>query len=59
MAEGLLRHAGGDRFEVQSEGVSPTHIRHETIEVMREIGIDISGQYSKSVEEFAGRNSIM
>jgi arsenate reductase len=53
MAEGLLRHLAGDRFEVASAGVSPTHIRPEAITVMREIGIDISQHRSKSVDEFS------
>jgi len=55
MAEGLLRHAGGDRFEVFSAGTRPSRVRPEAIAVMREIGIDISGQRSKSVDEFVGR----
>ena len=55
MAEGLLRSAAGDRFEVYSAGVKPTHVRAEAIAVMAEIGIDISGHRSKSVDEFAGR----
>jgi arsenate reductase (thioredoxin) len=53
MAEGLLRHLAGDRFEVASAGVSPTHVRPEAIAAMREIGIDISHHHSKSVDEFA------
>ena len=55
MAEGLLRHVGGDRFEVFSAGVSPSRVRPEAVETMREAGIDISAQRSKSVEEFAGQ----
>jgi len=55
MAEGLLRHNAGDRFEVFSAGVDPSHVRPEAIEAMREIGIDISGHRSKSVDEFAGQ----
>ena len=55
MAEGLLRHAGDGRFEVQSAGIAPRQIRAEAIEVMREIGIDISQQRSKSVDEFANQ----
>lgn len=55
MAEGLLRHDGDGRFEVFSAGVSPGRVRPEAIAVMREIEIDISGQRSKSVEEFAGQ----
>ncbi len=52
MAEGLLRVMGGDKFEVRSAGVSPTQTRTEAITVMREIGIDISSQRAKSVDEF-------
>ena len=52
MAEGILRHIAGDRFEVQSAGVSPTNVRPEAIEAMREIGVDISSHRSKSVDEF-------
>ena len=55
MAEGLLRHDGGERFEVFSAGVSPSRVRPEAIEAMREVGVDISNQRSKSVEEFAGQ----
>ena len=55
MAEGLLRHIAGDRFEVSSAGVSPTQVRPEAIEVMREIGVDISQQRSKAVDDFVGR----
>ena len=55
MAEGLLRELGGNDFEVFSAGVAPTHVRSEAIEAMREIGIDISTQRSKSVDEFLGQ----
>jgi arsenate reductase (thioredoxin) len=55
MAEGLLRHTAGDRFEVASAGISPTQVRPEAIEVMGEIGIDISQQRSKAVDDFVGR----
>jgi len=55
MAEGLLRHDAGDRFEVESAGTHPSHVRPEATVVMRELGIDISGHRSKSVDEFAGR----
>lgn len=55
MAEGLLRHDAGDKFEVESAGVEPSHVRPQAIEAMREIGIDISGHRSKSVDEFTGR----
>ena len=41
MAEGLLRHDTGDRFEVASAGVEPTQVRPLAIRAMNEIGIDI------------------
>jgi arsenate reductase len=53
MAEGLLRHQAGDQFEVYSAGTKPGRVRPEAIAVMQEIGIDISGARSKSVEEFS------
>jgi arsenate reductase len=56
MAEGLLRHLAGDRFEVASAGVAPTQVRPEAIAVMRELGIDISHHRSKSVDEFLGQD---
>ncbi len=55
MAEGLLRHDAGDRFDVFSAGVEPTQVRRLAIAAMQEAGIDISGQRSKSVDEFAGQ----
>lgn len=55
MAEGLLRHDAGERFEVESAGVEPSHVRPEAISVMQEIGIDISSHRSKSVDEFMGQ----
>jgi arsenate reductase len=56
MAEGLLRHDAGDRFDVFSAGVSPCQIRPETIAVMQELGIDMSRHRSKHVSEFAGQS---
>lgn len=55
MAEGLLRAIAGDKYEVESAGVTPSKVRPEAIEAMREIGIDISTHRSKSVDEFADR----
>lgn len=55
MAEGILRHDGGEGFEVHSAGVKPGSVRPEAIRAMSEIGIDISGHRSKSVDEFAGQ----
>ena len=53
MAEGLLRDLAADRFEVFSAGTKPSRVRPEAIAAMRELGIDISGHRSKSVDEFA------
>mgnify|MGYP003876906085 CR=1 FL=1 len=52
MAEGLLRYFYGDRFEVFSAGAKETFVHPLAIEVMREIGIDISHHKSKLVSEF-------
>lgn len=56
MAEGLLRHDAGARFSVASAGTRPSIVRPEAIEVMRELGIDISSHCSKHVDEFAGQH---
>ena len=56
MAEGLLRHDAGYRFDVASAGTEPSQVRPEAIAVMKELGIDISGHRSKSLDEFAGKN---
>ena len=55
MAEGLLRHDAADHFEVESAGTKPGQVRPEAIAVMKEVGLDIAGHRSKSVDEFAGR----
>jgi arsenate reductase (thioredoxin) len=55
MAEGLLHHDAGGRFEVFSAGTKPSRVRPEAIAAMRELGIDISGHHSKSVDEFTGQ----
>src|SRR2546425_478276 len=55
MAEGLLRHDAGDRFEVASAGTRPSSVRPEAIAVMRELGINISGHRSKHLNEFEGQ----
>jgi arsenate reductase len=52
MAEGFLRQSAGDRFEVHSAGTEPKGLSPITVEVMREVGIDVSAHRSKSVEEF-------
>ncbi len=53
MAEGLLRHLANGGIEFESAGTAPSRVNPLAIEAMREIGIDISGHRSKSVEEFA------
>lgn len=55
MAEGLWRHHAGDRFEVFSAGTHPTAVRPEAVAAMGELGIDISRQRSKSVEEYSAQ----
>ena len=55
MAEGLLRKAAGDRFDVYSAGTAPKGIHPLTIRVMNEIGIDVSGQRSKHLDEYLGK----
>jgi arsenate reductase len=55
MAEGLLRHDAGAGFEVFSAGTRPSRVRPEAIAAMGELGIDISRQRSKSVDEFSGQ----
>ncbi len=52
MAEGLLRHLSGDRFEAYSAGTEATKVRPEAISVMAELGIDISGQESKTLNRY-------
>jgi arsenate reductase len=55
MAEGLLRARAGDRFEVHSAGNQATAVRPLAIRAMAELGVDISGQHSKSVAAYAGQ----
>jgi arsenate reductase len=56
LAEGILRHAAGDLFDVQSAGSKPAgYVHPKAIAVMKEIGIDISGHTSKHMNEFLQR----
>ncbi len=55
MAEGLLRHMAGDRFDVFSAGTKPTGLNPNGVKAMSEMGVDISQHRSKSVDEFAGQ----
>jgi arsenate reductase (thioredoxin) len=52
MAEGLLRALAGDRFEAMSAGTEATHVRPLAIRAMRELGVDISGQESKTLDRY-------
>jgi len=52
MAEGLLRHLAGDRFEAFSAGTEATLVRPLAIKVMAELGIDISRQQSKTLDRY-------
>ncbi|MDP9243854.1 MAG: arsenate reductase ArsC [Chloroflexota bacterium] len=56
MAEAMLRTWGGDKFEAFSAGTEAAGIKPETVQVMNEIGIDISGQRSKTTDEFRGQS---
>ncbi len=52
MAEGLLGHLAGDRFEPFSAGTEATHVRPEAVEAMCEVGVDISGQRSETLDHY-------
>ena len=57
LAEGILRRAAGDLIEVASAGSNPSgHVHPMAIQVMQEIGIDISGHRSKHMNEFLTRD---
>ncbi len=56
MAEGLLRHMYGDKFDVESAGIKASWIHPLALEVMKEAGIDISKQWSKSMDELTARS---
>ena len=55
MAEGLLRHLAGERFDVESAGTEQTHVRPLAIQAMKELGIDISSQTSKTLRSLGDR----
>ncbi len=52
MAEGLLRHVAGDRFEAISAGTEATRVRPLAVRAMEEMGIDITGQESKTLDRY-------
>ncbi|OPX74573.1 MAG: Protein ArsC [Methanoregulaceae archaeon PtaU1.Bin059] len=54
MAEGYLRSRYGDRYEAFSAGTDATTLHPLAIAVMKEIGIDISGQHAKTLSDLAG-----
>ncbi|PKN12682.1 MAG: arsenate reductase [Deltaproteobacteria bacterium HGW-Deltaproteobacteria-4] len=53
MAEGLINHFLGDRYKAFSAGTEATRVNPRAITVLQELGIDISGQRSKTLDEFA------
>ena len=55
MAEGLLKYICQNKYEVFSAGTKPSIVRPEAIKVLREIGIDITNNRSKSVDEFVNQ----
>jgi arsenate reductase len=55
MAEGYVKAKYSDRYDVFSAGMEKTHVHPIAIEVMKEIGIDISGHRSKLIDEFFGK----
>jgi arsenate reductase len=55
MAEAILRRQAGDRFEVFSAGLEPKGINPLTVKVLEEKGYDLTGQYSKSLDEYMGK----
>ena len=55
IAEGLLNHLKGDRYQAFSAGTEPGTLHHLAVKVMAEIGIDISAHRSKHVREFIGQ----
>jgi arsenate reductase (thioredoxin) len=58
MAEAILRHHAGDRFEACSAGLSPTQVHPLTLRVLGERGIDTSQLYAKPVSDFLGKASV-
>jgi len=55
MAEAFLRRMAGDHFEIYSAGLEPKGVNPLTVEIMAEIGYDLTGARSKSVSEFLGK----
>jgi arsenate reductase len=55
MAEGFLRHLGGDRFEAASAGTEATRVHPLALRAMREVGIDLSSHTSKTLDALLDR----
>ena len=56
IAEGIMRHLAGDKFDVFSAGSSPTQVHPMGIKVMKEIGVDISSRSSDPISKFISEN---
>ena len=56
MAEGFLRAYGGNEYEAHSAGTRPSTVNPLAVEVMKEVGIDLSGHRSKNVSEYLGQH---
>jgi arsenate reductase len=54
MAEGIVNHILGDRFQAFSAGTEKTRVNPLAIKILAEIGVDISNHYSKTLDEFSG-----
>jgi arsenate reductase len=58
MAEALLKHRAGEHFDAYSAGAEPTEIHPRTVRVLRELGIDASGQHAKPLKAYLGKLAI-
>lgn len=58
IAEALLRHRGGDRYEADSAGLDPKGVHPRTIQVLDELGIDTNPLHSKHIKEFLGKVAV-
>ncbi|KAJ3201202.1 hypothetical protein HDU67_001496 [Dinochytrium kinnereticum] len=56
MAQGLLTHLGGPAFSSLSAGTEETHVRPNAIASMAELGVDISSQFSKTLDRYLGQS---
>jgi len=55
MAEGFLRALAGERFDVYSGGLEPGTLHPLAVQIMKERGVDVSGQHAKSFDQYLGR----